>query len=76
MKELDIKSLIKSIWTAEAGPNPHCHTLVCLLSVHKLSSEKNVQMAKLIPNLTFGILKNLSSMVGLNVPVLWSRSYA
>ncbi len=52
MKELDIKSLIKSIWTAEAGLNPHCHTLMCLLSAHKLSSEKNVQMTKLSPKQT------------------------
>ncbi len=47
MKELDIRSLTKSIWTAEVGPNPHCHTLMCLLSAQKLSSEKNVQMTKL-----------------------------
>ncbi len=43
MMELDTKSLIKSIGTAEAGPNPHCHTLMCLLSAHKLSSEKIVR---------------------------------
>ncbi len=76
MKELDIKSLIKSIWTLEAGPNPHCHALMCLLFVHKLSSEKNGQMTKLSPNLTFGILKSLSSMVRLNVRSLRSGSYA
>ncbi len=60
MKELDIKGLIKSIWTAEAGPNPHRHTLLCLLSAHKLSSEKNGQMTKLSPKQSLQKVTNYS----------------
>ncbi len=47
MKGLDTKRLAKSIGTAEARPNGRCHTLLCLLSALKQSSEKNSQMTDL-----------------------------
>lgn len=52
MKGLDTKRLAKSIGTAEARPNGRCHTLLCLLSALKQSSEKNSQMTDLSPEET------------------------
>ncbi len=43
MKGLDTKSLIKSFGTSEAGPNPRCHTLMCLLSAHSSHIRKIVR---------------------------------